>query len=457
MRLKLLLSLLVLSAVSAGPVQQCVITDFGAIGDGKTVNTKAIQSVIDRLAKGGGGVVIVPAGTFVSGALFFKQGVDLLVQKDGVLKGTTNQADYPLVSTRWEGVEGMHTSAFLNFDDMTGVTLSGDGTIDGSGDSWPRGFGRGRRFGGGTTRPTTNAFGRGFGRGFSTTTFVFQQVGRPRLVCFKNCSDVHISDIHLKRQAIWCLHLLYCNNVVVNNVNIRSVVYIPSSDGIDVDSSRDVLIHGCDIACTDDDISIKSGKDDDGRRVNRPSENVVIEDCTFGTGEGVAMGSEVTGSIHHVLVQRCTFNGSNTGARIKSQPSRGGEIDDIVFRDIKLVNVRSFVEFLMDWDMRLSRARPAANLTDVHNVVLENYTGTARTGGVIHGLSGGPIRDVKFINCNVSAPSGLMMDHADQIDTSGLNLKVAHGPMIIFAAPATQPFRNTVGPGAYGMPGGYGF
>jgi exo-poly-alpha-galacturonosidase len=453
MRLKQLLPLLLLVAVSASPAQRFVITDYGAVGDGKTVNTKAIQALIDRLAEGGGGVVVVPSGTFVSGALFFKQGVDLLVEKDGVLKGTTNQADYPLVSTRWEGVEGMHTSAFLNFDDMNGVTLSGDGTIDGSGDSWPRGFGRGRRFGG-TTRP---AGGRGFGRGIATTTFVFQQVGRPRLVCFKNCSDVRISDVQLKRQAIWCLHLLYCSNVVVDNVNIRSVVYIPSSDGIDVDSSRDVVIHGCDIACTDDDISIKSGKDDDGRRVNRPSENIVIEDCTFGTGEGVAMGSEVTGSIHHVLVQRCTFNGSNTGARIKSQPSRGGEIDDITFRDIKLVNVRSFVEFLMDWDMRLSRSRQAANLTDVHNVVLEDYTGTARAGGVIHGLPGGPIRDVKFINCNVSAGRGMNMDNADQIDTSGLNLKVEQGPMIMRGPPATQPFRSTVGPGAYGLPGGYGF
>ena len=96
----------------------------------------------------------------------------------------------------------------------------------------------------------------------------------------------------------------------------------------------------------------------------------------------------------------------------------------------------------MDWDMRLSRAKPAAKLTDVHNIVLENYTGTAHTGGLIEGLAGGPITDVKFVNCNISAQNGLSINHADHLDLSGLNLKVAHGAMILFAAPATQPARN---------------
>jgi exo-poly-alpha-galacturonosidase len=144
------------------------------------------------------------------------------------------------------------------------------------------------------------------------------------LICFSNCSNVRITDLHLRQQAVWCLHLLYCQNVVVDNLNIRALQYIPSSDGIDVDSSREVKISRCDIACYDDDIAIKSGKDTDGLRVNRPSENITISDCTIGVGAGITMGSEVSGSIRHVLVQRCKFTGTDSAARIKSQPSRGG-------------------------------------------------------------------------------------------------------------------------------------
>jgi len=412
------------------------ILEFGAVGDGKTVNTKAIQAAIDHIAGSGGGVLDVPKGTFLSGALFFKSGVNLHIEKEGVLKGTTVQADYPLVKTRWEGVEGMHTSAFLNFTDMTHVTVDGEGTIDGSGDAFPR---NGRRRGAGgqgagaTTRTATSR---------PSTRFVFQQVGRPRLVCFQNCQDVHISDLHLQKHAIWCLHLLYCEDVVVDNINIRSTIYIPSSDGIDVDSCNRVLIKGCDIACTDDDIAIKSGKDDDGRRVNRPSENITIQDCTMGTGDGIAMGSEVTGSVRHVVVQRCTFNGTSHCARFKSEPSRGGEIEDIIFRDITLKKTGEAFDFEMAWNVRLERAVPADTLTLCHDVQLINFNGTARAVGTLIGYPTQPVRDVKFVNCQITAERGLRMLDATDIDTSGISAKVQQGPAIITGpAAASQPFK----------------
>jgi hypothetical protein len=114
-----------------------VITDFGAVADGKTVNTKAIQAAIDKCAANKkGGVVVVPMGTFLSGAIFLKQGVDLLVEKDGVLKGTTNIDDYPQIQSRWEGTEEMYTASFINAEGVIGLTLSGEGTIDGSGEEW---------------------------------------------------------------------------------------------------------------------------------------------------------------------------------------------------------------------------------------------------------------------------------------------------------------------------------
>jgi polygalacturonase len=445
------------------PPKRYLITDFGAVTNSQTVNTKAIQSAIDRCAGNGGGVVVVPKGVFMSGALFFKPGVNLLVEKDAVLKGTTNQDDYPQINTRWEGVEREWTCAFLNFDRMTNVQVTGEGTIDGSGDLWMQRFSfgrRGRRSGTNSIPGQTNAAMSANIYTNAAGTNAFPRRGRPRLICFSNCRNVRITDLHLQRQAVWCLHLLYCQNVVVDNLNIRAIERIPSSDGIDVDSCRDVKISRCDIACNDDDIAIKSGKDADGLRVNRPSENITISDCTIGTGGGIAMGSEVSGSIRHVLVKRCKFTGTGNAARIKSQPSRGGVIEDIVYKDIQLTNVYQAFEFTLTWRMVPPIAPPAKILTVVRNVRLINFSGTAQSGGVMHGLKDSPIQDVKFVNCNVTAQRGLVLENVKdppalpqpltppRLQTlqrgegqglSGLKLKVAEGEPIIRGSAAVQP------------------
>ena len=236
-----------------------------------------------------------------------------------------------------------------------------------------------------------------------------------------------------------CLHFLYCQDVVADNLNIRAIERIPSSDGIDVDSCQHVQITHCDIACNDDNIAIKCGKDADGLRINRPSENITISDCTIGAGAGITMGSEVSGSIRHVLVERCKFAGSGAAARFKSQPSRGGVIEDIVYRDIQLDDVRLAFEFNLEWRMVPPIAPPAKVLTEVRNVQLINFIGTVQSGGVMHGLKGSPIHDVKFENCKLTAQRGLTLENTKDLDLAGLDLKVAEGePIIRRDAPAQQ-------------------
>jgi polygalacturonase len=259
------------------------------------------------------------------------------------------------------------------------------------------------------------------------------------MICFTNCRNVRIADLHLQRQAVWCLHILYSEDVVVDNLNIRAIERIPSSDGIDVDSSRNIQISRCDIDCNDDDIAIKCGKDADGLRVNRPSENITISDCTIGAGGGITMGSEVSGSIRHVLVQRCKFTGTSQPARFKSQPSRGGVIEDIVYRDIQMDNTRQAVEFDMAWRMVPPIATPAKVLTVVRNVQFINFSGTAQSGGAIHGLKDSPIQNVKFENCKFTAQRGLDIQNVNDLDVSGLDLKVAQGEPIIRRDAAAQP------------------
>jgi polygalacturonase len=428
--------------------KQYLITDFGAVADGKTVNTKSIQSAIDRCANDGGGVVVVPQGTFLSGALFFKQGVNLLVEKNSMLKGTANPDDYPQVNTRWEGVERKWTCAFLNFNDMTNVRVSGEGTIDGSGDVWmQRGGIRGRRGGPNQFPGQTNVQAvaqipatvpANMVPNASAANAVPRR-GRPRMICFTNCRNVRIADLHLQQQAVWCLHFLYCQDVVADNLNIRAIERIPSSDGIDVDSSRNVQITRCDIACNDDDIAIKCGKDADGLRVNRPSENITISDCTIGVGGGITMGSEVSGSIHHVVVKDCKFTGTDNAARFKSQPSRGGVIDDITYRDIQLNNVRQAFVFDMAWRLVPPILPPAKILTVVSNVQFIDFSGNVQSAGDIRGMKGSPIQNVKFVNCKFAAQRGLVLQNVKDEDVSGLDLKVTAGDPIIRQDSTTQP------------------
>jgi polygalacturonase len=405
----LLLALLVAAHATAAPSQQrYVVTAYGAKGDGQTLNTPAIQAAINACAAAKGGTVVVPAGVFVSGALFLKPGVSLLVEKDGQLKGSTNPDDYPQINTRWEGVEREFTAAFINADNLRNFSISGPGTIDGSGDEWVRQARLQRESGTVETGPRR---------------------GRPRLLGIQNCQNVRVEGLRLHNQAVWGLHLLYCRNVTVANLTITADHNIPSSDGIDVDSSEKVRIVGCTIDVNDDCISIKSGKDADGLRVNRPSENILIEKCHFAYGHGgVAMGSETSGGIRRVVVRNCLVDSENWAPiRFKSQPSRGGVVERITYRNIHVSGTRKAVEFNLAWRMVPPLAPPAAVLPVVRRVRLIHVWGTATAVGDFHGLPDSPIIDVKFRRCTIEAQRGLLLEHTSDVDVSGLRLMVKEG------------------------------
>lgn len=412
-------SLAALVTAAAQPAaRRYPITGGGALGDGKTSNTKAIQNLIDKTAREGGGTLVVPDGTFLTGALFFKQGVSLSIEKGGVLKGSVNPDDYPQVQTRWEGTEREWTSALLNFTGMTDVELTGEGTVDGSGDEWlARGGGRGQA----PRAPQEGAAAPPRPR-----------VGRPRMICFQNCKRVRIANLKLRQQAVWCLHILYSEDVTVDGVNITADHNIPSSDGIDIDSSRRVRVNNVDIDVNDDCISIKSGKDADGLRVNRPAEDIVIENSRFHYGHGgVAMGSETSGGIRNVLVRNCVSDAGNWAPiRFKTQPSRSGVVENITYRDMQLKDTKQAFEFNMEWRMVPPIAPPAKVLPVVRNVTIRNITGTVNSVGLMHGLVDSPIENVKFENCKITAQKGFVMENARKVDLSGLTVDVKEGEPI---------------------------
>jgi polygalacturonase len=411
--------------------QRYVVTDYGAVADGSTVNTKSIQAAIDKCASSGGGVVVIPKGVFLSGAIFLKQGVNLLVEKDGVLKGTTNPDDYPQIQTRWEGTEEMWTSAFINAEGVTNLEISGEGTIDGSGEEWVQKnpFRRQRP----PVAPGDAAAGAPPVAPAARPPMAGPpRRGRPRLIGIQNSRHVHITGLNLHNQAVWCLFILYSEDVLADNLRITAEHNIPSSDGIDIDSSKHVHINHVYIDDDDDCISIKSGKDADGLRVNRPAEDILIENSHFAFGEGgVAMGSETSGGIRNVMVRHCIFDSGNWAPiRFKTQPSRSGVVENITYRDITLHQTRQAFEFNMEWRMVPPVAPPAKVLPVVRNVKIINVSGDVQSVGSIHGLAGSPIRGVTFKNTHITAQTGLKLDHVRDLEMKGLSLDVKQGPPI---------------------------
>jgi polygalacturonase len=397
------------------------VRDCGAVGDGAATDTQAVQAAIDRCAASGGGVVVVPAGgRYVCGSLFLKSGVTLRVEKGATILGSEEKGDYPMIDTRIAGLEMKHPAALVNAIDCQHVGIDGGGVIAGRGKVWWDWFWK-----------TREERGRG----------VDFQVHRPRLVCFTRCQGVKVSGVTLKDPAFWTLHLLYSKDVDVEGITVRAPKKAASSDGIDVDSSSDVRIRRCDISCDDDDIALKAGRDADGLRVNRPTENVTIEDCKVGMGAGVAMGSETAGGIRHVVVRNCAFDGSGAAARLKSYPGRGGVVEDIRFENLDAKNVKTAVNIDMTWggsdwkkfvEPRFAADTGERGVPRFRDILVKNLKARgAASAGVVRGLKSSRVEGVVFENVDIEAKKGLVVENVGEMDLSGLRVKVSEGEEII--------------------------
>ncbi len=332
-----------------------VITEYGVKNDSNIVQTEQIQSVIDRAAKDGGGVVVIPRGVFLSGSLFFKQGVSLLVEEDAVLKGSDRIRDFKLLTTRMEGQTLKYFAALVNADGVDGFTIAGKGTINGNGKNYWEEFWIRRQY----NRQCTNL-----------------EAMRPRLVYISNSKNVTVQDVNLINSPFWTNHLYKSEYVRYIGCRIfapTSGIKAPSSDAIDIDVCKNVLIHGCYMSVNDDAVVLKGGKgtwaDQDPN--NGPNSNIIIQDCHYGRVHGcLTLGSE---SLHdrNVVLRRCTFTDANRVLWLKMRPDTPQHYEYVTVEDVSgdcssFLVVRPWTQFFKPEN------RPDMPLSTCNNITIRN-------------------------------------------------------------------------------------
>jgi len=338
-----ILSLLTAGTTLAAP-KTFVANDYGAAGDGKTLDTSSIQKAIDAAAVAGGTVTLKP-GTYLTGSLFLKSGVTLDVPEGSTIIGSEKLDDYPTLPTRIAGIEMTWPAALINVRDQQNVTITGRGTIDGDGPIWWKSYW--------DLRAIYTPKGLRWASDYDAR--------RPRLILFQNSSNVQLGGgIMLKRSGFWTVQILYSHDVHVDGVTIRNNEggRGPSTDGIDIDSSRKVLIEHADIEANDDALCLKSGRDSDGLRVNRPTEDVVIRDSIIRDGAAaLTFGSETSGGFHNIEAYNITaLSHVPSGVLFKSAHTRGGNASDIRIHDLTLEGVAVPIHMTMNWNPSFSYA-----------------------------------------------------------------------------------------------------
>jgi alpha-L-rhamnosidase len=372
--------------VSSAPVaKQLSIAAAGAVGDGATLNTAAIQKAIDTLAAKGGGTLVIPKGEFLSGAIYLKPGVNLRLDKSAVLKGSTNIEDYPETETRIEGHFQVWIPALVNASNVDHLRITGKGTIAGGGKPFWDAFGIGRR----TNRFVTNL-----------------DVKRPRNIFVRDSKDVQISGISLRESGFWNLHLFRCTDVLVKNVDIRAPLRSPSTDGIDVDSCRNVAIKGCYISVNDDNIVLKGNKGtsalDD--KTIPPVEHIRISGCTFGLGNSaLTVGSEAT-VVRDVIIENCRLTGTNKNCvlKLKLRPDTEEHYENITARNFKVQNPNAQLVSIQGWTQFFDLQGKPAPSQWVTNVTLANITGTLHDFGRVDGPAKSTVKNLAFKNINIT-------------------------------------------------------
>ena len=387
------------------PKRTFYVTRFGATPNGRTDCTAAFRRAIDQCSKSGGGKVVVPAGTFLTGAIHLKSNVNLEVSEGATIKFSTNPKDYPLVFSRWEGVELFNYSPFIYAFEQQNIAITGKGTLDGqsNNENWWPWNGRpqyGWKEGMNNQRKDRTALLAMAEQGMPVNVRIFGEGHylRPQFIQPYRCKNVLIDGVTIKNSPMWEIHPVLCRNVIVQNVHISS--HGPNNDGCDPESCTDVLIRNCDFDTGDDCIAIKSGRNADGRRLNAPTENIIVQGCRMRDGHGgITVGSEISGGVRNLFAENCRLDSQNLdhALRVKNNAMRGGLLEHLHFRNIEVGQVAHAVITI---DFNYEEGAKGSFTPVVRDYTVDNLrSGKSKHALDVQGLPAAPIMDLRLTNC----------------------------------------------------------
>jgi polygalacturonase len=402
------------------------IRDYGAVADGRTINTKAFADAIGACSQAGGGTVIVPAGKWLTGPIHFKSNVNLHITEGAeVLFSTDYDAYLPVVLSRYEGIELYNYSPCIYANGCENIAITGGGILNGQGKAWwpwkrkcEESVKKLHEMAAAGTRVAKRIFG------------TVKDGIRPNFVVTINCRNVLMEGFTITNGPMWTIQPIYSENIIIRNVRFET--YGPNGDGIDPDSCRNMLIENCLFDTDDDAIAIKSGRDWDGWRVNKPCENIVVRGCRFGLGKEcdgvVSIGSEMSGGVRNIYIHDCTFTKTGRGVRIKSRRGRGGLVENVWLENLTMNSVGNDALLLNTFyggglDPTSQKAPLFRNI-HVKNLVC-NGTEEAI---IIRGLPEMPIERVTLHNIVVKAEEGIEITDAKDVVLRGISVDHEEGP-----------------------------
>ena len=383
---------------------------FGAVNDPAVPSTAAFHRAIAACAAAGGGIVEVPAGRYLTGPIEMVDNMTLQVDRGAVVLFETGRQNYPDITSRWEGLTERGPHPLLFAEGRHHIAITGPGTFDGQGAAWWKDMDMAEK---GNARPN-----RPIRR-------------RPPLVQIKDCDDVRIEGPTFTNAPFWTVHLLYSEHIDVGHCRMINPPDSPNTDALNADSCRHVVVHDCFADVGDDGFGIKSGRDEEGRKVGRPTEDVTFIRCHVAHGHSVcAIGSEESGGVRHIRFLDCDGDGTDNGIRLKSMRGRGGIVEDVVASHITLRNVGTAIVLSLHYSELppepFSERTPVFRDIHIDHVAAENVKRCA----TIEGLAESPIEDVALSDLVLSGDTGITCVHARKVSFSHVTIAVHRAPYV---------------------------
>ena len=405
------------------PAREFDITGFGAVTNRTAVCTLAFSNAIAACARAGGGRVVVPAGKFLTGPIHLRSGVELHLADDAEIIFSDKPEDYlPVVLVRVGGIELYNYSPLIYARDCTNIAVTGRGKLNGNAKAWwdwqSRETKAGFEMGAKGVPPEQRVFGKP------------EDAIRPSFLSFMSCTNVLLADFTIGSGPNWTIHPIYCQNLTLRGVNVMTDG--PNNDGVDPDSCRDVLIENCTFATGDDCVVLKSGYNEDGWRVGRPTENVIMRHCSSKHGHGgLVIGSEMSGGVRNVFMEDCEFAGTDRAIRIKSRADRGGVVEKIYARNLKVRNLQREV-VILNMDYGADRNQAAAQKPPVfRNMQFENIIGDGAPMAIlIQGMADSPVQNIRFVNMTIRSTKGVLVNCAKDLLFDNVQITPARGAVL---------------------------